>query len=282
MRCPTCSATVADDAAVCPTCDAVLDPSLLDAEPPSDDARPRDRRAPPASRAPKKATTRPAPKKPAPPRSAAKAPRREESRRAGSRMPAAPPPQARGAPKRDWREEISQADWDEMPQGPAAKFVPDRALDPDDLLGQARGFIVELSSADKLAFFGSATMFLACFFPWKETVADGDVLGLMSLGVVVFVLSLGAMAAIVMRVRPATGTKRRNPLIPWVAQLVAIGFSELWCVMYAVTSLDTTAARSPVGNFEMWASKPSFGLILAFLAGIVAGLGTVMGLKDTR
>ena len=262
MRCPTCNSTVAEDAAVCPKCDAVLDPSLLDAKPPR-----------PIKRAPRGSGV----KKPAP-RPAQAGGKSREPRRASVRSPQAPP--ARSAPKRDWRDEISEEDWNQMPQGAQAKFVPDKALDPDDVMGQAKVFILDLSTADKLAFFGAATMLLACFFPWKETVSDGEVLGLLSLGVVVFALSLLALGAIVVRVR--SSVKSLNPLVPWIAQLLAIGFSELWCVMYAATSLDTTAARSPVGNFEMWVSKPSFGLILAFLAGIVAAAGTVMGLKVSR
>src|SRR3954453_14444098 len=34
MKCPGCNTTVADDAAVCPKCDYILDPSLFSTEPP--------------------------------------------------------------------------------------------------------------------------------------------------------------------------------------------------------------------------------------------------------
>ncbi len=280
MKCPTCRSIVAEDAAVCPKCDTVLDPSLFDATPPELDAedttgshRPL---VPPRAKAP---GARSGTKRAGAPRTTERR-RPVEPRRTAGRMPEAPPAAPRGSVRRDWREEVSQEDWDAMPRRPAPAFVADKALDPDDVIGQAKTFIVGLSTADKLAFFGSATMVLACFFPWKETVAEGEVLGLLSLGVVVFGLSVAALSAIVVRVRPRP--RATNPLPSWVAQLGAIGFSELWCVMYAVTSLDTTTARSPVGNFEMWVSKPSFGLILAFLAGIVALAGTVMGLKETR
>ena len=37
MKCTSCQKNVADDAAVCPFCDAVLDPSLLDMAPPEED-----------------------------------------------------------------------------------------------------------------------------------------------------------------------------------------------------------------------------------------------------
>lgn len=165
-----------------------------------------------------------------------------------------------------------------MSQGPREQFVADKGLDPEDVMGDARRFIYELSSADKLAFFGAATMFLACFFPWKETVVEGEVLGLMSMGIVVFALSAVALASIAIRSRKTFGNL--SPIVPWVAQLGAIGFGELWCLVYMRLSWDSTLARSPVGNFEMWVSKPSFGVILAFLAGIVAALGTIFGLRE--
>ena len=194
-------------------------------------------------------------------------------------MPEAPPASVPSATAgRNWREEISQEDWNAMPQGPRAEFVPDRAMDPDDFVHSARAFLAGLSTADKLAFFGSATTFLACFFPWKETVADGEVLGLLSLGVVVFLLAVASMVAIAVRVRSPS----ENSGLLRLGQLAAVVFSELWSIGYAAASVDATSTQSPVGNFEMWVSKPSFGLVLAFLAGLVAVAGTVMGVKEAR
>ncbi len=191
---------------------------------------------------------------------------------AGPRQPA--------KPKRDWREELSDEERAKMVVRPRNDgFVPDKAMDPDDLIGGARRFIFDLSTADKLAFFGAATMFFSSFFPWKETVREGDILGLMSLGVVVFVLSLGAMVVIAARVSNAF--PKTNPLIPWIAQLAAVSGSALWCLLYMRLSWDSTIARSPIGNYEMWVSKPTFGVILAFFAAVVACLGTFLGLKDT-
>jgi hypothetical protein len=71
-----------------------------------------------------------------------------------------------------------------------------------------------------------------------------------------------------------------NPLLPWVVQLGGTGFGSLWCLVYVKMSWDSTLVRSPYGNFDMWASKPSFGVIFGFIAGVVGALGSVAGLKD--
>jgi hypothetical protein len=122
-------------------------------------------------------------------------------------------------------------------------------------------------------------MFFACFFPWKETVAEGEVLGLMSSGVAVFALSATAIAALATRARAAPGA---NPLAAWVVQLACVGLSLVWCVIYARLSWDSTPARAPIGNYEVWVSRPALGLALAFLAGVAAAGGTVFGLKESR
>lgn len=273
MKCPSCNATVADDAAVCPKCDAVLDPSLLDAAPPESDDD--DAPARPAPRPASRPATRPGAKKvvkrpPSGKRPAAK------TGGARSRMPEAPSRVERKE-QSDWRSQVSQEDWDEMQQKDREKFVADKGLDPDDVFNDARGFFALLSTPDKLAFFGTGAMLLATFFPWKETVTDGEVLGLLSAGIVVTLLSSLALVAMVLRVKKSFSV---NPLLPWIVQLAATGFGALWCLVYVKTSWDSTLVRSPIGNFDMWASKPSFGVIFAFMAGVVGGLGTLVGLKE--
>jgi hypothetical protein len=155
-----------------------------------------------------------------------------------------------------------------------------RALDPDDVLLVVKEFLLSLSASDKVTFFGAGAMFLACFFPWKETEHEGAVLGLMSLGVVVFLLSLGALALVVLRSRH-TG-RRRDPFVLWLLQLGAIVTALTVCVVYAVAAVDATQGSAALGAGEGWASRPSFGVILAFLACLVAGGGTLSSLKASR
>jgi hypothetical protein len=45
-------------------------------------------------------------------------------------------------------------------------------------------------------------------------------------------------------------------------------------------SWDSTMARSPIGNFERWVSRPEAGVFIALITSVVALGGTVMGLKE--
>jgi hypothetical protein len=192
-------------------------------------------------------------------------------------MPAAP--SAKKVVRKDWRAELSEKDWGESAKAKAA-FVANKGIDPEDFMSDVKRFLYELGTADKLAFFSLASMFLASFFPWKETASEGEILGLLSAGVVVWLLTLIAMLLIAARVR--NWSTRLNPLYPWIGQLFAAGFSTVWCLLYIRWSWDSTLARSPVGNFDMWTSKPSFGVIFALIAGAMACVGTIFGLKDPR
>lgn len=277
MKCPSCDKPVSDDAAVCPHCEAVLDPSLLDAAPsiPDDAPAPRPR---PVQRPGGRPPTRPgvkAVKKPGRRPTTGGRPAVKPAARP-SRMPDAPGRQ-RPQEKVDWRQQVDQSDWDAMPQHERAAFVADKGLDPDAVFKSAQGFFGHLTSVEKLTFFGIIGMLLSTFFPWKETQTSGDVLGLLSLGVVVTILSALSLAAMVLRVQESPSLK---PLTAWAVQLGANGFSVLWCLVYIKLSWDSTLVRAPIGNADMWASKPSFGVIFCFIAGAVATLGTVAGLKD--
>ena len=180
--------------------------------------------------------------------------------------------------KQDWRSQLSEEDWKETAGRAPEAFVPDKALDPDDAMIQAKRYIWELPTADKLALFGTIVLLTSTFLPWKETVADGDVLGVFSSGILVTLLSSIALAGILIRTRKMMPTL--NPLLPWVAQLGCVGVSGLWCLVYMKLAWDSTPAKSLIGNYEVWVSKPSFGLILAVLAGITSIVGTIFGLKD--
>ncbi len=273
MKCPSCDNDVADDAAVCPHCDAVLDPSLFDASPPEEDAAPSPPRRParPATRpGVKKVGARPAAPKKRPPGTKPPAPKRRPADDDD-----APPPTSQ---KQDWRAQLSEADWKENAGKEREAFVVDRQLDPDSAMIETKKYLWELSFADKLALGGTAVLLLSTFFPWKETVAEGDVLGVFSSGILVTLLAAAALGGILVRTRKMSPTL--NPLIPWILQLGCTGFSGLWCLVYMRLAWDPTIAQSSIGNFEVWVSKPSFGLILALLSAIASIVGTIFGLKD--
>lgn len=276
MECPACNQEVADDAAVCPHCDNVLDPSLLDASPPDEDA------PPPPPRRPARPPTRPG--------GAKKVGAKPGAPGVKKRPPGAkPPPPKRKPPsddddapppskKQDWRSQLSEEDWKENAGRAPEAFVVDRTLDPNDAMAETKRYLVELPLSDKLALFGAGTLLISTFLPWKETVAEGDVLGVLSSGVLVTLLSALAVAGIILRTKKISTSL--NPLLPWIAQLGATGFAGLWCLVYMKTAWDPTLARSPIGNYEVWVSKPVFGLFLALIAAIVSIVGTIFGLKD--
>lgn len=146
-------------------------------------------------------------------------------------------------------------------------------------MGDVRQFFSELSQPEKIAFFGLCTMALACFLPWKETAKEGDVLGVLSTGIVVLVASVLGLAALATRVRRNTSL---GHLLLWGTQLISIGVSLVWSLLYVGLSWDSTLTHAPVGNYDMWVSKPSFGVILSVFACLIAGLGTLLGLKEPK
>jgi hypothetical protein len=275
MMCPNCENEAPDDAALCPTCEAVLDESLLAPSPKAAraPARPVARKV---TRKPGEGSRAPAGKRPP----TGQRPAAARPKPAAEPEPDPTPPRAK-APKEDWRSKVSKEDWEQMPQGKKEEFVVDKAMDPEDFLADVKKLVLyELSNADKLALFGAVGMVLACFFPWKDAVPEGEVLGLMSGGIVTLLMSVAAITAIVIRVRKVMG--KMSPLVPWVGQLSCIGGATLWALVSMRNAINTTTVRAPIGNAEVWASKPGFGVFLAMVAGVVGAIGTVMGLKETR
>lgn len=276
MKCTSCNKTVADDASVCPYCDAVLDASLFDASPPEDDDAP-----PPPRRPAPRPGTKPGVKKVGPKPGTPGVKKKPAAARPKPPADDDAPVDGRTAEKKaaqDWRSQISASDWtDNQGKAPEA-FVPNRTLDPNDAMVKTKQYLWGLSFADKLALAGTSILLVSTFFPWKETVADGDVLGVFSSGILVTLLSAIAVAGIIIRTRKTMPTL--NPLLPWVAQLGCVGVSGVWCLVYMKLAWDATLTHSPVGNYEVWVSKPAFGLILALLAGITSIVGTIFGLKD--
>lgn len=303
LNCPGCGSKVADDASICPACDYIIDSSFLSAEPPgsndedeSTDSHEGQREA--AKPAPPPARPRPAASsrsgsrtavpdsdstnvksmedivRSAPPRPAGRV--TTGSRGAvAPRRPAPPPPQ----PKPQVEEDASAGPdpWNRENR-PSRGDDDDGAIaDSGELMAEAREFLGLLSGPDKLAFWGAVTVVLSCFLPWKETAADGDVLGLMSLGAGAFLLSIGTIVCIGTRVRGAA--QGANPVLPWMGQLVTSFLCLIWCVIYIKVSSDTTRVPTPIGNAEMMNSSPSFGVFLAVLGALAALGGSILGLK---
>jgi len=273
MQCPQCNSEVADDAAICPQCDHILDTSFLSDEPP----KPK-----PAA---KKTTTgvNKAVKKPGSGSTGAvkKAPAAGSS---GSK-PAAPKRMMPDAPQRRIRTPPEQRapveDW-HVAQGPrvdpAHRPPPSSSFDPEEGMADARNFLVALSFSDRLAFWGAVATLFACFLPWKETVQEGESIGLLSLGALVFAANIVLLSAVVIRVKKVM--PKLHALVPWLLQFGTSSFSIVWCLVLIKLAVNTTKARALYGNEEVWVSKPGAGVILAVLTSIVALGGTLMGLRE--
>jgi hypothetical protein len=274
---------VADDAAVCPKCDTVLDASLFSNAPPVRDDDPEDAAPPPPKNPAKRPVTSGTGKpvggrKPSP--NVASAPKAGPGGQPGKRrMPDAPVREVREKRDTDWRSKIDPNEWKENapppppPQGPAYQ-----AVDPEDLMGSVKSFMIDLTTADKIAFFGTLAAILACFFPWKDSITEGEVLGLMSLGAAVFLMCVVILGSIVIRVRGSF--PNLNNLVPWLIQFGGACFCIVWCLVYVKISWDSTMARSPIGNFERWVSRPEAGVFIALITSVVTLGGTVLGLKE--
>lgn len=149
--------------------------------------------------------------------------------------------------------------------------------DPEVLLDDARSFLRELEGGDRVAFWGATLVVLSCFMPWKETAADGDFLGLISLGFISFLFAVAQMVLVGLRARNVMTWV--NPMLPWGAQMVCSVVCLAWSLVFLKLSSDTTLVPSPLGNSEMMNSSPSIGCFLGILGAVIALLGGLMGLR---
>lgn len=147
----------------------------------------------------------------------------------------------------------------------------------DDAYEEFKGFMSALSGPDRMSFVGVALGVLSCFLPWKETAAEGEVLGLMSLGVISLIAMLATGTALVLRVR---GTLPAQTM--YMAQLGSMAISSIWCLIYAKTAWIDTMVRAQEGNYELPVSKPAAGVLICLLASLMALGGTLLGLKERQ
>lgn len=153
-----------------------------------------------------------------------------------------------------------------------------RLVSPEEMLADLKNFLLELGQSDKLAFLGALATVLLSFIPWKSTAADGDVLGLVSLGVFVLIAAVGSMAAVAVRVRKVM--PQLNPIIPWLVQLGTSVFAIVWCLVFIRLAWNGQQVPADIGNEMVPLSSPSAGVFLALLASLVSLAGTLMGLKE--
>lgn len=163
-------------------------------------------------------------------------------------------------------------------KGFATTNASGKIVAPEEIISDARAFVGELSRSDKIAFAGACLVILSCFLPWKETAAEGDVLGLMSMGVGALIGGAIVISAIFIRVRRTM--PKFNPLMPWGIQIGVSFFSLIYTVGFIKSAFDTTEVPSAIGNRMIMTSSPSFGVFLGLLGTIGALTGSIMGLRE--
>jgi hypothetical protein len=196
-------------------------------------------------------------------------------------VPAVRSPPRAEEPKPDVEEE----DW-RIPAPPPSTVAPKGQatgndtgiVAPEEIIADTRAFISELSRSDKIAFASACLVILSCFLPWKETAADGEILGLMSAGIGTLLGAVLVISAIFVRKR---GTLPKvNASMQWMMQLGVSFFCILYTVIFIKVSFDTTQVQSQLGNAMVWSSSPSFGVFLGLLGSLGALVGSVMGVRE--
>lgn len=183
-------------------------------------------------------------------------------------------------------EPASEPDW-RIPRDPApaprpaysSPAVSRHGLEAqEEQLAEMKHFLTDLSRPDQLAFWGALVVVVLGFFPWKETVQEGEVMGLMTLGIIGVAAAALSLAALVIRVR---GTfPRLGVVLPWLVQLGASCFGVIWCLIFIKLSYNGQKVHALVGNTEVQISTPSFGAWAALLSFVVSAAGTLLGLKE--
>jgi hypothetical protein len=190
-------------------------------------------------------------------------------------MPEAPP---REAPRVHERVDYSAFE-DDSPPSPREAAKIEKMTPPDEVFEEIKGMISTMPRADRLALAGCALIVLASFFPWRDTAKDGEILGLMSSGIIATLAAIAAGAAVIARTRRSF--PHVNPMLPWLVQLGSVCFAIVWCLMFMRASWDARLVTAHAGNLQQAVSKPAIGVVVALLAGIVGLSGTLMGVRSS-
>ncbi len=307
LNCPGCGNKVADGTTICPSCDYIIDASFISTDAPQEsDAQ----QAPPSrparggtgSRPAVRSTSAGARARPATPAASnpdatniksmdevmRSAPQRSATGKSNpNARPVAPRAGGSGArtaaptPRRAQGTELDPADLGYQPsRGDTGDSGSGLIAAPEDVFEEFRQFVSIMGFSDKLALGGVGMILLSAFFPWKETAAEGDILGMMSLGLVCIVASFAILGTITLRVRRLLPDL--NVLIPWLGQLALSIFCVVWCIVFMKISTDASAVPSLMGNATVMNSSPSMGVYMGLLGSLACLAGTLLGLKEKQ
>ncbi|MCL2625336.1 MAG: hypothetical protein FWD46_00770 [Cystobacterineae bacterium] len=304
MLCPECGSQAADNAAFCPKCDHILDPSLflddLPAEP-DEDSNPRvpppsfraEERSPhaqrpssrlknthPRTQPPSSGTEDTNPRIQLPPSrqktAAEKRGHTPSSRHKAMAPPDSGPSRERGSskhpplPPEETPEQSNEKLTEQWVSNRAEKSEFNEA---EVLLNSLKVDFLAQTGPDKLMIVGAVGMIASCFFPWRSMERSGDILGFLSLGVWVVPLALGSVGGMLWRKR----TREVFPIFPWLLQGLSGAMAILLClvlikVFWVSKSPELIGAR-------MESSTPSLGLFLGLVFSMINLSGTGLGLK---
>jgi uncharacterized Zn finger protein (UPF0148 family) len=294
LNCPGCGNKVADGTTICPSCDYIIDASFISTDAPQEsDAE----QAPPSRPARGGTGSRPAVRTRASNPDATNiksmdevirsAPQRSATGKSNpNARPVAPRAGGSGArpaaptPRRAQETELDPADIGYQPSRGSDDSGSGLIAAPEDVFEEFRQFVSILGVSDKVALGGVGMIVLSSFFPWKETAAEGDILGMMSLGLVCVLASFAILGTIVLRVRRLLPDL--NVLIPWLGQLALSIFCVVWCIVFMKISTDASAVPSLMGNATVMNSSPSMGAYMGLLGSLACLAGTLLGLKEKQ
>ncbi len=158
--------------------------------------------------------------------------------------------------------------------GPALASTPET---PEEWLAELRSAFLERRPTDRGLIAALLACLISALFPWKETASDGDALGITSAGFLYAAMAGGALWAAIAR-----GQKRKPMKEPlgWLVQTGLVAGMFVFALVFTAMVWDSKLVRSPIGNIEIWTSKPKVGVFLAVVFSAVAGAVSVLQLKE--
>jgi hypothetical protein len=139
---------------------------------------------------------------------------------------------------------------------------------PEALLQTVGALVKGLEGVDAFTFWSAVSTVLLTCLPWKSTAAEGDLIGLVTLGLCVTFASIGTAVGVLLRAR--SHRRYAVTLLPWALQLGTASFSLLW------TLLCIHLAHDP-NHPEVGAAAGAYLSLLSVGASIV---GTVVGMRE--
>lgn len=271
MRCPKCGELALEGAAICQTCNEILDASFLDglAEQAEEvEGERTDIGPPPTSPSPSLRPSNRRPPRPAPLRPTALRP--SASRANWGAQPAKDSPEGKPPPPPPAPRNQAAA----IPQAPAPDPLGEAKASVDDL----KALFVTLSTADRLAAGASLLLVASLILPWRWTKLDEEVIGLVSAWPMLL-LAVGALAALYLRVKDSLPQQRAALQL---GQLACGLLGALYAAQCVRTFSDASVAELGGRTIQIVMSSPRFGLYLgAIFAGTLL-LSSIAGALQRR